>query len=172
MADPKRIADYLSIPDHSDLRGFSYHAPENFDFRDELRAEHAPQKGGWTSRDDETAIPRKDELPTQFYAAEKPGDPACAAWDEAGYVDPDNSHKDLPLGTRYWQGYAKSATPRALEKERALSPEWVTRMTERGGQLRPPPFDPEDDPDPLREHVVREKETDRLSNRPETFWPG
>jgi hypothetical protein len=34
MPEPKRVADYPNIPDHSDLRGFSYHAPENFDFRD------------------------------------------------------------------------------------------------------------------------------------------
>ena len=33
--DTQRIADYRNIPDHSDLRGFSYRAPQNFDYRDE-----------------------------------------------------------------------------------------------------------------------------------------
>lgn len=31
-----RKADYLNVPDHSDLRGFSYRAPARFDYRDEL----------------------------------------------------------------------------------------------------------------------------------------
>lgn len=30
-----RTADYPNIPDHSDLRGFSYRAPSRFDYRDE-----------------------------------------------------------------------------------------------------------------------------------------
>jgi hypothetical protein len=33
----KKTAGYPSIPDHSDLRGFSYRAPTNFDYRDELK---------------------------------------------------------------------------------------------------------------------------------------
>ncbi len=39
---PERVADYLNIPEHSDLRGFSYHAPERFDFHDELRKHERP----------------------------------------------------------------------------------------------------------------------------------
>lgn len=39
MEYPPRKADYLNIPDHSDLRGFSYHAPENFDYHDETKRE-------------------------------------------------------------------------------------------------------------------------------------
>lgn len=37
MSNPARNGDYLHIPDHSDLRGFSYRAPARFDFRDELK---------------------------------------------------------------------------------------------------------------------------------------
>ena len=37
-----RKGDYPQIPDHSDLRGFSYHAPEKFDYRDELRRAPSP----------------------------------------------------------------------------------------------------------------------------------
>ena len=33
----KKTAGYPSIPDHSDLRGFSYKAPTNFDYKDELK---------------------------------------------------------------------------------------------------------------------------------------
>jgi len=39
-----RTGDYLNIPDHSDLRGFSYHAPTNFDYRDEQKK---PKTGFW-----------------------------------------------------------------------------------------------------------------------------
>ncbi len=30
------VAGYSGIPDHSDLRGFSYRAPSNFDYRDDF----------------------------------------------------------------------------------------------------------------------------------------
>ena len=33
----ERRGDYPHIPDHSDLRGFSYRAPTAFDYRDEER---------------------------------------------------------------------------------------------------------------------------------------
>lgn len=33
----ERKADYTHIPDHSDLRGFSYRAPSRFDYRDETK---------------------------------------------------------------------------------------------------------------------------------------
>lgn len=42
--EKKITAGYSRIPDHSDLRGFSYRAPTNFDFRDEFVK---PEVGFW-----------------------------------------------------------------------------------------------------------------------------
>lgn len=128
-------------------------------------------KEGWTDRGSERPVPRQDRAPEHFYEETIPSDPACAAWDEPGYQDPDLSHSHFPLGTRYWQGYAKRSTPRRPQEERAMSPEWVTKVTERGGSERPPPFS-EDESDPLRERVIREKETERLSWLHYSFFPG
>ena len=40
--DPVRRGTYPRIPDHSDLRGFSYRAPTAFDYRDEFK-----KRGFW-----------------------------------------------------------------------------------------------------------------------------
>jgi hypothetical protein len=113
--------------------------------------------------------PRRNENPPERFVEEtEPGDPACAAWDEPGYVDPDLSHAGLPLGARYWQGFAKACTP-ARPAERALSPGWVARVTRPAARSTPSPAE---ESDPLRPRVVREKERDRSSWRHFFFWPG
>jgi hypothetical protein len=116
---------------------------------------------GWTNRGSDAPVPRQDRPPVRFYEERIPADPACAAWDEPGYVDPETRHAGLPLGARYWQGFAKRCAPR---RERAMSPEWVTRVTANEHE-HPGPGE-------ARGQVTREKETERLIRRPATFWPG
>jgi hypothetical protein len=122
-------------------------------------------KEGWA---DPSSSPsrRTDRAPGSFHHEEIPSDPACAAWDEPGYVDPDLSHAGLPLGARYWQGLAKRCSPRRAPGDRAMSPEWVTEITEAGDAQ-----EPVTETDPLREYVIREKETERLWWRP-SMLPG
>ena len=113
---------------------------------------------GWTDRTEGTALRRSDIVPENFHAETVKADPAAAAWGDPGYVDPDLSHGSLELGTRYWQGFAKKAT-RPANGERAMSPEWVAKVTPRhasGGTSF-------EEADPLREHVVREKEVNKRS---------
>lgn len=128
---------------------------------------------GWTNRGSERPIPRQDEPPKRFYEESIPADPACPAWDDPDYVDPEASHADLPLGARYWQGFAKQCTARASEEERrAMSPEWVAHVTSAGGTEEPPASREGGEADPLRGRVLREKETERLSDGPSSFLPG
>jgi hypothetical protein len=121
---------------------------------------HRKPRSGWTFEND-PPIPRHEIPPERFHRETEPADPACPAWDEPGYVDPDCSHFDLPLAARYWQGFAKRCSPREKKKEqeRAMSPEWVARVTEPGmHQAR------EEEGDPNWERVVRIKERDRESS--------
>jgi hypothetical protein len=85
-------------------------------------------------------------------------------------VDPDLSHGSLELGTRYWQGFAKKATPRNPE-ERAMSPEWVATNTEASTtrekfRREGDGVDVPADLDPNRSRVVRETESQRNVNYP------
>jgi hypothetical protein len=121
---------------------------------------------GWTNRGSDRNVPRQDRPPEKFYDEKVPANPACAAWDEPGYEDPDAAHADLPLGARYWQGFAKKA-PQIFE--RAMSPEWVAHVTENEGGEFPPWSEGED---VLHDRVIREKETERLTWRPASFLPG
>lgn len=138
----------------------------------------AESKNGWTARTEGTTLRRSDFPPEHFYDESMKADPAAAAWDEPGYIDPDLSHGSLDVGTRYWQGFAKAAMPRAPEGERAMSPGWVAEVTESEAgeapqKLRESP-DAEDtafddtEIDPLRERVVRQTE----SKRPQPLIPG
>lgn len=129
---------------------------------------------GWTYREED--LPhrsRRDETPVEFHAEEIPGDPLSPAWGDPDYVDPDLSHRGLPLGTRYWQGMAKPITRRG--EERAMSPEWVAEHTEEGetgGEAEQ--FSDEDpsQPDPEWPRVVRPKARDVFWLRPDRLWPG
>jgi hypothetical protein len=132
--------------------------------------ENSNPQNGWTTRVEGTALRRSDRAPDHFTQESVKANPAAAAWGEPGYVDPDLSHGSLELGTRYWQGFAKNATPRNPE-ERAMSPEWVATKTDaentrqkfrREGDGRDVP----DELDPNRLRVVRETETQRNSSYP------
>lgn len=119
------------------------------------------------------AVPRQDSTPHDFHLEEKPGDPACPAWDEPGYVDPDLNHSGLPLGARYWQGYAKPCRiPFSEREEHAMSPEWVARVTEPSPHHH---VEDRDTPDPNWERVVRLHERERSARARltgHTSWPG
>lgn len=128
---------------------------------------------GWTYAEGGPEIPRKEEVPSTFYSEQKRADSAAGsevppAWDEPGYVDPGETHFDE--GTRYWQGFAKVSTdqtknlPVADNPERAMSPEWVARVTENN---RPAEI-AEDLEDAQWPKVVREKSRDFRSQ----IWPG
>lgn len=121
---------------------------------------------GWTHRGSDRPVPRQDRPPEKFYAEQIHGDAACPAWDEPDYVDPELRHADLPLGARYHQGNgAKRSAP--AEAERALSPGWVAWVTQPRRRAHVP-----SSPDANAERLTREKETDRLSRRQNSFWPG
>ena len=126
------------------------------------------QKNGWTGRTEGHVLRRSEYPPAHFYDESTRGDPLCAAWDEPGYEDPDLSSGTLTLGTRYWQGFAKSSTARAQDQERAMSPGWVARVTEPGSAE----MHPEEESDPQHFRVVRDKETGRISRLHSWFMPG
>ena len=121
-------------------------------------------QSGWTNRIEGTTLRRSDQAPEIFQQESVKANPSAAAWDEPGYVDPDLSHGSLELGTRYWQGMAKAATPRDPEM-RAMSPEWVAMVTAEATRenfrAHDDGMDVPDDLDPNRERVIRVPETQR-----------
>ncbi|MGZ3651615.1 MAG: hypothetical protein ACXVB9_07590 [Bdellovibrionota bacterium] len=120
-------------------------------------------KKGWTTRFEGNALRRSDFPPEHYYDESVVPDPLAAAWDEPGYVDPDLSHGNLELGAHYWQGYSAPRSTPPLRGERAMSPEWVTQVTEGQAQQI------SDDWEFRSRH---ETETERLSREPSTFFPG
>ncbi len=143
----------------------------------EIKKNPDEPNSGWAIEND-PPVPRHEKTPMHFQRELESAHPACAAWDEPGYIDPDLSHLDLPVGSRYWQGYAKRCgkgrrRPAKRERERAMSPEWVAKVTAGSGHAGAPHSsldDEEEDPNRLR--VVREKERDLISNASTVLWPG
>ncbi len=130
-------------------------------------------KGGWSFAPLYPSRRRHEDITRDFHRTEVPANPACAAWDEPGYVDPELKHSGLPLGARYWQGFAKPCRiPRSAKEERAMSPEWVASVTE------PLPHEhvaDRDTPDPHWHRVVRIHERERSGLERAsgaTSWPG
>jgi hypothetical protein len=141
-------------------------------------------KNGWTARPESAPLRRSGFPPEHFYEEIVKANPAAAACDEPGYVDPDLSSGSLEPGTRYWQGFAKAITPRPEREERAMSPGWVAEITARpsnafsnrdidfaindGHEVAPLARGAREEIeiDPLRERVVREAELHHNSNYP------
>ena len=70
----------------------------------------ASPREGWTDPLDSRGHRRNEFVPENFHEESHPGKSSSAAWGEPGYVDPDREHERLPLGTRYWQGFAREAS--------------------------------------------------------------
>lgn len=119
---------------------------------------------GWSFGEDGHMHLPRHELPSEhLHTIEARAEPAVPAWDEPGYPDPDLHHANLPEGTPYWQGFAKSARALFPGEERPLSPGFVARITRKYFVRQPLP--PEGHAN--RERVVRDHERDRTPQ-----WPG
>ena len=64
---------------------------------------------GWTSPAPRQECRRGDEIPKKFMTETVKGNSLCAAWGEAGYLDPEEDQLLREPGCRYWQGFAKPA---------------------------------------------------------------
>ncbi len=137
--------------------------------------EHAARKQtGWSfGEEGHDGLPRH-ELPSEhLHTIESKGDPASPAWDEPGYIDPDLHHANLPDGTRYWQGSARTRLSLQARRgeERPLSPELITRITRRYYPDNAASTQ-EESIDPNWSRRVRSKERNVFSRMRETIWPG
>jgi hypothetical protein len=133
------------------------------------------KQAGWSFGEEGHEHLPRHELPAEhLHSLEIAADPATAAWDEPGYVDPDWHHAHLPDGSPYWQGYAKKTpgrkAPRSGE-ERPLSPEFVTRITRRH-YPDSAALTEEAEVDPHWYRRQRTKERDLFSRLRMRIWPG
>lgn len=129
------------------------------------------RRSGWSFGEEGHEHLPRHELPSEhLHSIEIRAEPEAPAWDEPGYPDPDLHHTDLPEGTRYWQGYWKSAgkARRAPPgEERPLSPGLVERLTRKYWKKTAAP-----DTDPNWERHQRDHERDRISRLHTLIWPG
>ncbi len=130
------------------------------------------KRDGWSlGIESRESLPRH-ELPAEhLHSVEIQADPLGPAWDEAGYIDPDFHHANLPDGTRYWQGYARSTRARNRGEERPLSPEFVTRVTRRYYPDHAP-LTTEEEMAPSWKRRTRTKERNLLSLFHWSIWHG
>lgn len=125
---------------------------------------------GWTYREHRPHFRRHELAPERFYSETVPSEPGSAACDEPEYVDPDAFHENLPVGSRFWQGFAKPGHQPGAE-ERPLSPGWVAKITASVPSLDIP-WPEHEEADPHWERRVRQTQRERFLQNPREIWPG